>query len=63
MDGLDDVLMDQAGLRELEERPGVAAAVERVVRRDFGRTWLLERVARELRTSSGPSRDSSRPSA
>jgi len=51
MDGLDEVLMDQAGLRELEERSGVAAAVERIVRQDLGRTWMLERVARELKTS------------
>lgn len=51
MEGLDPVLLDQARLRELQERPGIAAAVERVVRQDLGRSWPLERVAREVHVS------------
>lgn len=52
MAGLDDVLIDRARLEELEDRPGIAAAVERVVRRDLGRTWRVGRVARELNLST-----------
>ena len=48
MPGLDDLLLDQARLKELEDRPGVAAAVERLIRKDLGRRWSLDRVAREL---------------
>jgi AraC-like DNA-binding protein len=52
MAGLDQVLIDQARLEELDERPGIAAAVERIVRRDLGRSWLLGNVARELHVST-----------
>jgi len=51
MKGLDDLLLDKAGLQELEERPGPAAAVERILRQDLSRTWPLDRVARELHMS------------
>ena len=48
MDGLDAMLMDRARLAELHDRPGIAAAVERMVREDLGGRWVLERVARAL---------------
>lgn len=51
MAGLDEVLLDTARLRELEERAGVTAGVERVVRGDLARTWRIDRVARELHMS------------
>jgi AraC-like DNA-binding protein len=51
MEGLDDLLLDQARLRELKERPGVAAAVEQVIRQDLSRSWLIDRVAKELKVS------------
>jgi AraC-like DNA-binding protein len=51
MAGLDELLLDQARMSELQDRPGIAAAVERIVRRDLGRTWPLDRVAKELAMS------------
>jgi len=48
MVGLDQLLLDQARLAELEDRPGIAAAVERIVRGDLGRRWSLEDVGRRL---------------
>ena len=44
MAGLDDLLLDQARLSEIQERPGVAAAVERVLREDLARRWPVEEV-------------------
>ncbi len=37
--------------RVMEDRSGVAAAVEGVFRPDLTRSWALERVARELKVS------------
>lgn len=48
MDGLDELLLDQSRLAELEDRPGVAAAVERIVREDLGRRWSLGEVSARL---------------
>ncbi|MGD2070802.1 MAG: helix-turn-helix transcriptional regulator [Gemmatimonadota bacterium] len=48
MAGLDDLLLDQARLPEIQERPGIAPAVERIVREDLGRRWSLEVVAGRL---------------
>lgn len=52
MPGLDEVLIDQARLQELEERPGIAAAVERIVLGDLGRAWQLSHVSRQLNVST-----------
>jgi AraC-like DNA-binding protein len=51
MKGLDELLLDQARMTELQDRPGIAAAVERIVRRDLARTWPLDHIARELAMS------------
>jgi AraC-like DNA-binding protein len=48
MAGLDELLLDQARLAEVEERPGIAAAVERILREDLGRRWTLEEIAGRL---------------
>lgn len=48
MAGLDELLLDQARLDELDDRPGIAAAVERIVREDLGRRWSLGEVASRL---------------
>lgn len=51
MPGLDEVLLSSAALAELDEQRGPVAGVERVVRRDLGRTWKLAEVATALSTS------------
>jgi AraC-like DNA-binding protein len=48
MPRLDQLLLDQARLAELEDRPGIAAAVERIVRGDLGRRWSLDDVGSHL---------------
>ena len=48
MAGLDQLLLDQARLAELEDRPGTAAAVERIVRADLGRRWSLDDLGGRL---------------
>lgn len=48
MAGLDDLLLDRARLDELDDHPGIAAAVERIVREDLGRRWSLGEVAGRL---------------
>lgn len=48
MAGLDELLLDQARLAEIEERPGIAAAVERILREDLGQRWTLGEVAGRL---------------
>ena len=48
MAGLDELLLDQSRLAELEERPGIAAAVERIVREDLERRWTLQDVSGRL---------------
>lgn len=52
MPGLDPILIDAARLRELEDRPGIAERVERVVREDLSRTWKLGTVAHRIGTST-----------
>lgn len=48
MPGLDEVLLGGSPGRELRETEGPVAGVERVVRRDLGRTWKLAEVAEVL---------------
>ncbi len=48
MAGLDELLLDQARLDEIDDRPGVAAAVERILREDLGRRWSVAEVATRL---------------
>lgn len=48
MAGLDQLLLDQARLTELEDRAGIGAAVERIVREDLGRRWSLDDVGGRL---------------
>lgn len=48
MAGLDELLLDQSRLAELDDRPGIAAAVERIVREDLGRRWTLDDVGGRL---------------
>jgi AraC-like DNA-binding protein len=48
MAGLDEMLLDRARLEMLEDQPGIAAAVERVIREDLGRRWTVDDVARPL---------------
>ena len=48
MAGLDRLLLDQSRLAELEDRPGIAAAVERIVRSDLERRWSLDELGGRL---------------
>ncbi len=51
MPGLDELLLASVRDRELEESTTVAAQVERVIRRDLGRTWRVAEVAEVLGSS------------
>ena len=48
MPGLDETLLATVADPELAERESIAARVERVVRRDLGRTWKVAEVAEAL---------------
>lgn len=48
MPGLDELLLEGASDRELIEAPSIVQAVEKVVRRDLGRSWRLVEVADSL---------------
>lgn len=52
MEGLDDLLLGSQPLAQLEERPGPSRDVERIIRRDLGRTWRVAEVAAALETSA-----------
>lgn len=52
MPGLDDLLLSDGAIAALEERVGPAAAVQRVVLTDLGRTWRVAEVAEALETSA-----------